>query len=215
VPKDAPEVETELPDHQPQRRSGPWPLIIVVVVITLIAVWLVPGGDDEPKSTEAPPPSLLETPADATGTSDSPGNVEPTGTEAAIDDDRPGAQARALIAQMRASGTLSLDDLSDAANTALQAEQWTDAYLLYFFAAREGHAASALRLARHADPAHHTVGASLFEAPDMMQAHKWYDAAARQGDEAAQAGLADLRSRVEQLAADGDPEAQRIALLWQ
>jgi hypothetical protein len=39
--------------------------------------------------------------------------------------------------------------------------------------------------------------------------------AARQGNETAQAGLADLRARVDRRAADGDPEAQRIALLWQ
>ena len=49
----------------------------------------------------------------------------------------------------------------------------------------------------------------------MSQAHKWYQLAAENGDNEARERLADLRSRVEKLAADGDAQAQRISLLWQ
>jgi TPR repeat protein len=130
-------------------------------------------------------------------------------------DNRPGARARALIAQMRADGELSLDAVFEAAQASREAAQWADAYLLYFFAAREGHAGAALSLARQADPAFHEAGNSVFENPDLVQAHKWYQAAAERGDESAQAGLEDLRQRVDRMAAEGDPEARRIALLWQ
>lgn len=219
MPKDAPEVETELPDSQPQRQGGPWPLIVVVVVVTLIAVWLVPGEDteDDPVAEAPEPPSLLQesaTPSAAITTDEKPAEPETT-IETAVLDDRPGARARALIAEMRASGALSLDDIFAAAIASQEAEEWADAYLLYFFAAREGHDGAALTLARQADPEYHSTGASVFEAPDLLQAHKWYETAATQGNEDAKVSLADLRSRVDRLAADGDPEAQRIALQWQ
>ena len=44
------QVETEVADSEPERRGGPWKLILVVVLITLIGVWLVPG-DPEPGET--------------------------------------------------------------------------------------------------------------------------------------------------------------------
>jgi len=215
VPADVKEVETELPDTRPHKRGGPWPLIVIVVVLTLIAVWLVPGGDDASEvagETDAAPPSLLQ--EQATGAStESAATVDPE--PASLVDARPGAKARALIAEMRASGALTLDDIYDAAVSAQTDGELPDAYLLYFFAAREGHTEAALALARQADPASHSPDRSVFETPDLLQAHKWYELAARQGSETAQAGLADLRSRVDRRAADGDPEAQRIALLWQ
>ncbi|MGB5453411.1 MAG: deoxyribonuclease, partial [Sedimenticolaceae bacterium] len=82
-------------------------------------------------------------------------------------------------------------------------------------AAREGYAPAALALGTQSDPASRDPLNSVFEAPDMSQAHKWYQLAAENGDNEARERLADLRSRVEKLAADGDAQAQRISLLWQ
>ena len=62
---------------------------------------------------------------------------EPEPAAAAVDD-RPGAMARALIAEMRARGELDLQQIVDAASRAQQDGRLSDAYLLYFFAAREG-----------------------------------------------------------------------------
>jgi TPR repeat protein len=216
VPADIKEVETELPETQPQKRRGPWPLIVIVVVLTLIAVWLVPGEDDEVADILASaPPSLLQEQAQGMPMEDSAPTADILPIPQPLVDDRPGAKARALIAEMRASGTILPDEVFAAAVAAQESGELQDAYLLYFFAAREGHTEAALMLAQQADPATHTVEGSVFEAPDLVQAHKWYQMAARQGNETAQAGLADLRARVDRLAADGDPEAQRIALLWQ
>ena len=67
-----------------------------------------------------------------------------------------------------------------------------DAYLLYFFAAREGHAASALALGTQADPAQYNPQDSVFDAPDIIQAHKWYQAAAQNGNAQGRERLADL-----------------------
>lgn len=210
---DEPLVETEIADSEPQRRSGPWKLILIVVVLTLVGIWLVPGDapEDDPASTQqqaAQPPSLLaDGPADQAPT--------PPELEVVVSDDQPGAMARALIAKMRAEGNIQLDQMFAAGTQAQAAGQLADAYLLYFFAARGGYAPAALALGAQADPASRDPLNSVFEAPDMSQAHKWYQMAAENGDSEGRERLADLRSRVEKLAADGDTQAQRISLLWQ
>jgi TPR repeat protein len=220
---DEPLVRTEIADSDPQRRPGPWKLIAIVVVLTLIGVWLVPDdapedqldtqpvarGDIPPAEVRDSAPSLL-----SEGPADDPAPVE---TDPAIEavDDRPGGKARALIAEMRAEGDIQLDEVFAAAQQAQADGEMADAYLLYFFAAREGHAASALSLGTQADPAQYNPRDSVFDAPDIIQAHKWYEAAAQSGNAQGRERLADLRQRIEQLAADGDPQAQRISLIWQ
>jgi len=214
---DEPVVETEVADSEPQRRPGPWKLIIIVAVLTLIGVWLVPGdkSQEDPAVTERPQgaPSLL-----ADGPDDERKAVE-TPTLAAkgqeVADDRPGARARALIAGMRGDGNIDLNQMVASAERAQIAGELADAYLLYFFAAREGSAAAALELGKQADPASRDPLSSVFEGPDLNQAHKWYKIAAENGDAEARDRLADLHARVEQMAASGDPQAQRISLLWQ
>jgi len=214
---DEPVVETEVADSEPQRRPGPWKLIIIVAVLTLIGVWLVPGdkSQEDPAVTERPQgaPSLL-----ADGPDDERKAVE-TPTLAAkgqeVADDRPGARARALIVRMRGDGNIDLNQMVASAERAQIAGELADAYLLYFFAAREGSAAAALELGKQADPASRDPLSSVFEGPDLNQAHKWYKIAAENGDAEARDRLADLHARVEQMAASGDPQAQRISLLWQ
>ncbi len=210
---DEQQVETELADSEPERRGGPWKLILLVVVATLIGVWLVPGEDpDQPTLTdEGLPPSLLDLPPTAAG-------GEPVLPEALQEpeiDDRPGARARAMIAKMRSAGELQLDEIFAAADQARTDGELDDAYLLYFFAAREGHADAALVLGQQADPDGGQTGERLFDSPDLTQAHKWYKIAAANGNPEGQQRLDALRERVEQMAASGDTQAQRIALQWQ
>lgn len=209
---DEPLVDSELADSAPQRRSGPWKLILVVAIATLIGVWLVPGDSPDDAGTGTAPETAAE------GTPQPPSlldETEATAEAAAPVDRRPGAKARALIAEMRDSGNADLDRVYREAERAQAAGELPDAYLLYFFAAREGHAPSALALGRQADPASHVPASSVFEAPDLTQAHKWYDIAARNGSTAGREQLAALRGRVDRMAAEGDAEAQRISLLWQ
>ena len=210
---DEQQVETELADSEPERRGGPWKLILLVVVATLVGVWLVPGEDpQQPAVTDGGlPPSLLDLPPTAAG-------GEPALPEALQEpeiDDRPGARARAMIATMRSAGEVQLDEIFAAADEAHNNGELDDAYLLYFFAAREGHPAAALVLGRQADPASEQTGERLIDSPDLTQAHKWYTIAAANGDPEARQRLDELRQRVEEMAASGDPQAQRIALQWQ
>jgi len=200
----------DIAHDRPERRLLPQILIGAVVLLTLIGVLLVPGEAPEETPAGAETPSLLGEQATEPGSSGGPSQA---GAGAGLD--RPGAQARALIASQRNSGATDLEVLHTAAVEAEAAGNLADAYLLYFFAAREGHAASALALGSQADPAGHDPTKSMLEEADLTQAHKWYQMAAQNGSSEAQERLADLRTRVKQLAAQGDTQAQRLALSWQ
>ena len=205
MPNDEPLVDSELADSEPQRRSGPWKLMIIVVLLTLIGVWLVPGEDpdQDADTAETPAPTAVDPAAptdtqpsllgeDTTGAS--PDSPEASQTAGEIDD-RPGAKARALIAQMRTSGQVDQDAIFTAAEDAQAKGELADAYLLYFFAARDGHARSALALGRQADPQSHDPNSSVFDTPDLNQAHKWYQVAAQNGNDEGRQRLSALRAR--------------------
>jgi TPR repeat protein len=216
---DEPLVDTELADSEPRRRSGPWKLIVIVALLTVIGVWLVPEDEPgvEPTVVDRPDtaaPSLL---SDASGPAlDGDPSIDLPATKAGANAGPPGARARGLIAELRAGGNSEdLGSLFAAAEEARAAGEMADAYLLYFYAARKGDAASALALGTQADPATRDPESSVFESADLTQAHKWYQMAAQSGDTTARTRLADLRARVDQLADSGDVEAQRISLLWQ
>jgi len=217
---DEPVVETEVADSEPQRRTGPWKLIIIVAILTLVGIWLVPNDGTQDDDAVAEPPAGQTGPGDTAPSLLGAGPAgQPDVTTAAETaepvDDRPGAKARALIAQLRAQGDIDLDQVVNAARNAQIAGELADAYLLYFFAAREGSNEAALELGKQSDPATRDPLSSVFEGPDFTQAHKWYRMAANGGNAEARRLLEDLHKRVEQLAASGDVQAQRISLLWQ
>jgi len=142
-------------------------------------------------------------------------SLTPTPTLQAKDAQHPGDLARDIIRSAKQSGqNQSMQQLFDEAQQFAQGGQGTDAYLLYFYAARQGHGPSAFALAEMNDPAYFKKGNDLLEQPDPMQAYKWYSmAAASQVDQAAER-LSKLRAGVESAAAAGDPSAQRLLLNW-
>ena len=89
-----------------------------------------------------------------------------------------------------------------------------DAWLLYFKAARDGHAQAAMVLAEQADPAFFDAASSMLDTPDLVQAHKWYELARRNGSREAGERLDKLMKRLEQAAADGDRQAQVLLAKW-
>ncbi len=125
-----------------------------------------------------------------------------------------GDLARAIIEELRGQGRVDLDQVYERAERFRAVGMLADAYLLYFFAARQGHAQSALALGRMYDPKTFSREASILEQPDPVQAHKWYQLAARAGDAAAKRHLADLRGRVERTAGQGDEESRRLMMQW-
>ena len=168
-----------------------------VVVIILAVVWLSPEPAPEP--VPAPGPARpLET-------------VEPA--ESAVER---GDTARDVINELEADA-----DGADFAEAYRKAEEFqaqgrlADAQLLYFFAARGGHAPAAFTLATFYDPNHHSADASLMDEPDAFQAYKWYRAADAAGDERAATRLDELRAWAEEAAASGNAEAERLLLQWE
>lgn len=184
-------------------------LIVLVAVVTLLAVWLVPSEKEEP------PPALPELAAppqaDQTIPLPQPTTDEADGTAIL----RAGDRARVVIAGLRADNADANSEEVFGHAEQLQSENHLDdAYLLYRYAARQGHAQAALVLGFQADPAFYTSEISILPMPDLEQAYKWYRVAADAGNEEAVTRLQSLREQVEQSAAEGDESARRLMLQW-
>jgi TPR repeat protein len=128
---------------------------------------------------------------------------------------RAGDRAREIVTRLRAvNAEPDPDEVFGHAERLQSDSQLDDAYLLYRFAARKGHAQAALVLGSQADPAFYTSKTSILPMPDLEQAYKWYRVAAAAGNEEAETRLQSLRERVEQSAADGNEPARRLMLQW-
>ena len=190
---------------QPGRKTAP--VIIAVLAFTAIAIWLVPS-DEKPDIADIPAPA---------------GHSTTTGGEEATPAETPEPKAAAATAEgdsarkqigLAEQGSLPLEQLLNQAKQLQGKGELTDAYLLYFYAARRGDAGACLTLGKQADPAYFSAGNSPLEQADVEQAHKWYLAAVAAGSTEAEQLLGELRRRVDAEAAEGDPRAQRFALQW-
>ena len=133
-------------------------------------------------------------------------------TEPATTSDDSDLDVRQLIAKLRKEGGGSNQRAFTEAEKRRRIGDNEDAYLLYFFAARRGHAESALRLGTMADPASFTTISSVLPAPDSAQAVKWYKKAIDAGNRDAKKKLEDLTRRIKKQAENGSSEAQRLLL---
>jgi TPR repeat protein len=180
-------------------------LMVLVIIITAIAIWMVPADkeDELPSLPQLPEPRTEE--------------VRPTSaaqTEGA-EVLREGDRARVFIAELRAQSAEPDADVVFAEAERQQSDgNEDDAYLLYRFAARRGHAQAALIVGTLADPAYHDATGSYLPEPNPEQAYKWYSVAAAAGNAEAAQRLQDLQAQVEQAAAAGDEQAQRLMLQW-
>lgn len=128
-----------------------------------------------------------------------------------------GDAARETIADLRqdgGNGPANYDEAYSQAEGFRQEGRLADAQLLYFFAARNGHAPSAFRLAEMNDPLYHDPATSLLPRPDAFQAYRWYSQALEGGVDDAAGRLDALRQWAEEQAQDGNPEAERLLLQW-
>ena len=122
--------------------------------------------------------------------------------------------ARALLDQFERAPAPDYDAAYSSAQRFQRDGQLADAQLLYFFAARAGHAPSAFALATMNDPLHHSETSSLLPEPDAFQAYRWYTEAQDQGMEDARERLDALQAWARAAAAEGDQEAERLLLQW-
>ena len=127
-----------------------------------------------------------------------------------------GATARETIAELRDEGEAGRPNLDEAfarAEAHREAGELADAQILYFFAARNGHAEAAFRLGTTYDPLHHDPSTSLLAEPDAFQAFKYYTQALEGGLAEAQGRLDALRDWAER-EAYANAEAERLLLQW-
>lgn len=210
--------ETDPEDNARDRQSGPWKLIALVATVTLIGVLLVPGEPPQENAEALPVPrqgddTVVERPSLLSPSK--PAEPVRGQATAVTQARRPGAMARQLIADLRKRGETDPQRIFEVAQQAQAEGALTDAYLLYFAAARDGHAEAALALGTQADPAHRDPANSVYEQADLSQALKWYKTATERGNPEAEQRLSALRRTVQERAAAGDENAQRLSLYWQ
>lgn len=174
----------------------------------------IPGveiGDLDQVTSKASVPDMAVFESDSDGILG--GAADDTQFFAALDE---GDTARLFIDELEgAKSAVDLDSIYERAEFLNNEQKLKDAYLLYFYAARQGHANAAFRLGQFADPETFDPNRSMLISPNSNQAHKWYQSAVLAGHPKAKQSLGRLRSQVEKLAASGDERAYHLTLQWQ
>lgn len=165
-------------------------------ILLLIALYLISSADDTTKLV------LVDKNANGPLTSQSEGIA------------RPGDEARALINQTRRKGRpYDLGALFIKAGDFAAVNKQADAYILYFFTAKEGYTAAATVLGTMLDPNQYTEKSSLMDSPNPEQAAKWYQQAKIDGDSQAKERLAALKKWAQMNADKGNSQAERVLLI--
>ena len=208
----------------PKKKPSKLPKLVAMLILAGIIGFYLFSGDEPSKIVAMPEASVPTTkstvsPASSvirlTSTSEPTPASKPPAVAISRVTQIPGGAARALIAEFKEKkGIADLQQIIKSAEKFKREAMLTDAYLLYFFAARQGDSAAALVLAKMNDPAYHSKQTSMMDQPDLVQAYKWYQQAARSGQAAAQKNLNDFRARMEQASA-GNAEAKQLSLQWQ
>ncbi|WP_456445776.1 hypothetical protein [Thiolapillus sp.] len=186
-----------------------WLILSAVMAVTLAAVFMVPDGkkpaQDIPLPT-APDPQPAPSGQEQTLSSPAPVATPEAGRELGE-----GEAARKFLNE---SPDLDAESVFQRAQAFRQEGRMADAWLLYFKAARDGNAPAAMALAEQADPAYFDPGQSLLDEPDLVQAHKWYLQARRNGSQEAEKRLDQLLEQLRKAAAGGDHQAQMLLAKW-
>lgn len=175
-----------------QRQSGAVNLPLVISIVAVLAIIVIAAY-----FFFARPSSELDTTLSA----------PPTTAE------ERGDSARETIAKLKQEDTTT--DLETAYLQATEhraAGRHGDAQLLYFFAARGGHAAAAFDLATMYDPTYFSSESSVTGKADPFQAYKWYKQARESGYVQAGARIAELKIWATNAALDGDADAERLMI---
>ncbi len=87
----------------------------------------------------------------------------------------PGMRARQYIKQLRSDGEpYPLSEVFEQAQTYMLEGSLADAHLAFFFAAREGHVPSIMKMGEMSDPTLFRAQDSLLDNADVIQSYKWY-----------------------------------------
>ena len=184
-------------DAPRRRRSRINPLLWIATLVAGLIVFVILSGDRGETSA-----TLVEDPGDAGAGAIDRALLVP-----------PGMHAREYIERVRTAGKpYPLDQVFARAGRHFAEGSLADAYLLYFFAAREDYLPAILTLAEMSDPTRFSAADSLLDEADPIQAHKWYRKAADLGDPGAAARIDELRRWAQAAAEAGDAGAAQILL---
>lgn len=123
-----------------------------------------------------------------------------------------GDRARLLINTIWTDGKQQPEEVYQEAEKLRSSKKFTDAWLLYFYSARQGHGASSAALASMSDPhTYNTFGTPLSSA-DEFQALKWYSMANAQGYADSNADFLRLKKQISTQAITGDSHAKQLLL---
>lgn len=200
--------------NKPSASNRLWLIISLVIAVTVVAVIMVPEADR--KAEDIPPPvGLAKTPsAPVLDVEDSPPATAAAGVDADASAMRhDGDAARAYLAQSD-DEALAASAVYAKAQEFRSLRQFADAWLLYFKAAKDGHAEAAMALAEQADPSYFKADETVLSQPDVVQAHKWYLQAQRNGSEQAGQRLQQLLADLEKSAQAGDEQAAVLLETW-
>ena len=205
-------AQAERKDGHPARN----PLIWIALVVVALVLFILFGGSRpgiQPAGSSSEAGQAEAVPAEVASAES--GEATPQAADEAADaaPAEPGIEAREYIRELRAQGApWPFDALMQKASGYLGEGRLADAWLLYFFAAREGHPEAMMTLAEQSDPNLFQADSSLLDAPDPVQAWKWYSRALETGFEPARQRLDALKAWAEQAATGGDREAEILML---
>jgi len=212
---------SELNEPAPSARRSPLIWIVLVVVGLILFAFLSGDRGDMPGKLVSVGSLERATGGDGAVESDEiqlsedqDGAVEET--TGAIDRSLlvpPGMRARQYIKRLRSAGKpYPLSQVFDKAQDFRHDGSLADAYLLYFFAAREDHLPSIMIMGEMSDPLRFRADDTLFDQADAIQAWKWYQKAAELGQQQAVQRLDELGQWARDAAAGGDSAARQLLL---
>ena len=199
------------------------PLIwISLVVIGLIIFVLLSGdrdlrlpGADSGEAHEAST-ETLETATTEIASVEATTTIEGDGAAGTIERSllvQPGMRAREYIKDLRDQGKpYPFAKIYEKAQKFMQEGSLADAHLLYFFAAREDHVPSIMKLAEMSDPTLFRAEDALMDDADVIQAYKWYRKAADMGHQLASDRVDGLQQWASNAAENGNPNARQLLL---
>lgn len=204
--------------QKPESESSPlknplvWMTLVVIVLLVLIFNLREQQNPGIVSDTEAENVAAADSPSDLSIPPIATGKIERDVTPVYS---APGTRARQEIASLREQNSVDLTQAIALADQFQQQGELADAYLLYFFAAREGSVDAMLVMGKMSDPTSFDPANSLLNFPDAVQAHKWYLLASHQGNSQAAVRLSNLKQWALSEASLGNPEARQLLLYYE
>ncbi len=198
---------SELNEAESSPHRNPLIWISLVVVGLIIFVFLSGDRGDSLRSSD----SAKSVEAQETAETVESGEVEGTIERSVLAP--PGLRAREYIEQLRKEAKpYPLAVVFEKAQEYLQEGSLADAHLLYFFAAREDHVPSIMKLGEMSDPNLFRAEDALLDDADVIQAYKWYRKAADMGHQPANERVDGLQQWASNEAEVGNPYARQLLL---